>query len=146
MSGTFIGGAFLSSVISGLVPIVNGEVVAAGAALAASPDTRLPVLAACVAGQMLAKICLYGLARYSPERLPRRARHALAGAREVPLGRRSTALMVLASAGIGLPPFYVVTLAAGALRLSPALFVIAGTCGTVARYAVIVWGATRFQG
>jgi membrane protein YqaA with SNARE-associated domain len=63
----------------------------------------------------------------------------------VPLGRRSAALLLLTSAGIGLPPFYVVTLAAGALRVSPALFVITGTFGTVARYAVIVWGATRLQ-
>lgn len=142
--GTLIGGAFLSSVISGLVPLVNGEVVVAGAALAATPDARLPLLAACAAGQMLAKTCLYGLARWSPERLPRRARQSLARARQVRLSRRSAALVVLASACIGLPPFYVVTLAAGALRIPPALFVIAGTSGIVARYAVIVWGATRF--
>lgn len=143
MSGTLIGGAFLSSVISGLVPIVNGEVVLAGAVLAATPDARLAVLAACAAGQMLSKICLYGLARWSPERLPRRAQQALARAGEVQLGRRTAVLVVLTSAGIGLPPFYVVTLAAGALRISPAHFVIAGTAGIVARYAVIVWGATR---
>lgn len=143
MSGALIGGAFVSSVISGLVPIVNGEVVVAGAALAATPDARLSLLVVCAAGQMLAKTCLYGLARWSPERLPPRARQALARAREMRLGRRSAALVVLTSACIGLPPFYLVTLAAGALRLSPALFVIAGTAGIVARYAVIVWGAAR---
>lgn len=143
MSGPLIGGAFLSSVISGLVPIVNGEVVVAGAALAAAPGARLPLLFACTAGQMLAKICLYGLARWSPERLPLRARQALARARNVPLGRRNAALVVLTSAGIGLPPLYVVTLAAGALRVPHWLFVAAGTSGTVARYAVIMWGATR---
>ena len=146
MSGALIGGAFLSSVISGLVPIVNGEVVVAGAVLAATPDATLPVLMACAAGQMLAKTLLYVLARWSPERLPQRARATLARAREIRLGRRSASLVVLASAGIGLPPFYVVSLAAGALRVPPALFVIAGTSGIVARYAVIVWGATRFQG
>jgi membrane protein YqaA with SNARE-associated domain len=144
MNATLMGGAFLSSVISGLVPIINGEVVVAGVALAAAPDARLPLVAACVAGQMLAKICLYGLARFSPARLPLRARQTLARAGEV-LGRRSAALVVLTSACIGLPPFYVATLAAGALRVSPVLFVIAGTAGTVARYAVIVWGATWFQ-
>lgn len=146
MSGPLIGGAFLSSVISGLVPLVNGELVVAGAALAAPPDARLPLLAACTAGQMLAKICLYGLARWSPDRLPKRARQALARAREVPLGRRSAALVVLTSAGIGMPPLYIVTLAAGALRVPQWLFVTAATSGMVARYAVIMWGATRLGG
>lgn len=145
MSGTLIGGAFLSSVISGLVPLVNGEVVVAGAALAATPDARLPLLGACAAGQMLAKTCLYGLARWSPERLPHRARQTLARARELRLSRRSAAAVVLTSACIGLPPFYLVSLAAGALRIPPAVFVIAGTVGIVARYAAIVWGAARFN-
>ena len=145
MNGTLIGGAFLSSVISGLLPIVNGEVIAAGAALATAPGARLILLAACASGQMLAKVGLYGLARYAPDRLPRRAREAMARAREMGLGRRSAALVVLASAVIGLPPFFLVTLAAGALRVPPALFVIAGGSGTVARYALVIWGATRFQ-
>jgi len=143
MSVTLLGGAFISSVISGLVPIVNGEAVVAGASLAAAPEARLALVAACAAGQMLAKITLYCLARWSPERLPRCTQQALARAREMRIGRRSTAVVVLTSALVGLPPFYLVTLAAGALRIAPALFVIAGTTGTVARYAVIVWGATR---
>jgi membrane protein YqaA with SNARE-associated domain len=144
MTATLLGGAFISSVISGLVPIVNGEVVVAGASLAAAPEARLALLAACAAGQMLAKFGLYCLARWSPERLPRRAQQALARAREMRMGRRSTALVLLTSALVGLPPFYLMTLAAGALRISPALFVIAGTAGTVGRYVVIIWGATRF--
>lgn len=144
MSATLIGGAFVSSVISGLVPLVNGEVVVAGAALAAAPEARLPLLAACALGQMLAKTGLYCLARWSPERLPARGRRALARAREMRLGRGGASAVVLTSACVGLPPFYLVSLAAGALRVPSAIFVIAGTAGIVARYAVIVWGAARF--
>ncbi|HUR20386.1 MAG TPA: hypothetical protein VMZ90_06215 [Vicinamibacterales bacterium] len=143
MSGALIGGAFVSSVISGLVPLVNGEIVVAGAALASTPDARLPLLAACALGQMLAKTGLYGLARWSPDRLPLRGRKILARARELRLGGGRSVVVVLTSACIGLPPFYLVSLAAGALRIPSPLFVIAGTAGIVARYAVIVWGATR---
>ncbi len=143
MTSHVLGAAFLSSMLSGFVPIVNGEAVAVSAALLVPPGMRSVLLCACVAGQMLSKFFLYGLARWWPSRLPRRMRNAVATAQERCKGRRVW-LLVLASAGLGVPPFYLVTLAAGAIRLPAVLFVVAGIVGTMARYIVVVWGATYF--
>lgn len=145
MNSQLILGAFLSSVLSGFVPIVNGEVVAVTAAMLVTPDAHGPLLAACVGGQMLAKLCLYGIARWSPKRLPTRAQGAIARF-EALSQKRGSMLIVFASAAIGMPPFYLVTIAAGALRLPAVLFAACGMAGTLARYAVVVWGATRFTG
>lgn len=145
MNAQLIFGAFVSSVISGFVPVVNGEVVAVTAAMLATPDAHGLLVAACVSGQMVAKLCLYGIARWSPKRLPERAQGAIARF-EALSQRRGSLLIVLASAGVGMPPFYLVTIAAGALRLPVVLFAAAGIAGTLARYAVVVWGAARFTG
>ncbi len=143
MTSQVLGGAFLSSMLSGFVPIVNGEVVAVSAALLVPPGMRSALLFACVTGQMLSKFCLYGLARWSPSRLPLKMRNLVAKAQERTKGRKAW-LLVLASAGLGVPPFYLVTLAAGAIRLPAVLFVVAGVVGTMTRYIVVVWGATYF--
>ena len=143
MNDHLILGAFLSSILSGFVPLVNGEVLAVTAALLVTPAAHIPLIMACAGGQVLAKIGLYGVARWSPTRLPTRARDAIA--RFETLGhRRGSVLLVLTSAGVGMPPFYLVTVASGVLRLPPASFVAASVVGTLARYSFIVWGATRF--
>lgn len=143
MNGQLIFGAFLSSVVSGFVPVVNGELVAVTAAVLVTSDAHGWLLAACVSGQMLAKLVLYGIARWSPKRLPARAQGAIARFEGLSR-RRGSMLVVLASASVGVPPFYLVTIAAGALRLPPILFVGAGLAGTLIRYALVLWATTRF--
>lgn len=137
-------GAFLSCLLSGVVPLVNGEVVAVAAALLVTPSARRPLVLACVAGQMIAKGGVFAAARWCPHRLPERMQRALATAEPFCKRRRSTWWLVFASASVAVPPFYLVTLAAGACRIPPGLFLTAGVLGTLARYAVVVWSATRF--
>ncbi len=143
MNGQLIFGAFLSNILSGFFPLVNAELVVVTAALLVTSDAYVPLLLACVCGRMLAKCCLYGLARWAPQRLPQRARTVIARLEKQWKERRGAGLVVMASAGVGVPPFYLITLAAGAFRLSPGLFAAAGTAGTLARFAVLVWSATR---
>ena len=95
----------------------------------------------CAAGQMAGKTGLYGIIRWAPARLPERFQRLL-GRAEV-LGRRPGALTgsVLSGAAVGLPPLYVVTLAAGLANLSLVRFVMAGLLGSAIRYALLLWGA-----
>jgi membrane protein YqaA with SNARE-associated domain len=50
---------------------------------------------------------------------------------------KAAALIVVSSA-VGVPPFFVTTLLAGAMRMGLASFVAAGTCGRLIRFAALV--------
>lgn len=134
--------AFVMSVASGLIPLVNAEVLVAGAAVAAPPGYVIPVIAVCSLGQMAAKVGLYAGARWLPERLPAKARARLDRAAEK-TGRLEEAgfTLVLVSGILGIPPFYLITLAAGALRMNLTWFVVVGLAGRLVRFTVIAFSA-----
>jgi hypothetical protein len=56
--------SFLGCVLSGIVPLVNGEAVVVSGALLVGRPNLVPLVLACGCGQMLAKVGLYGLARW----------------------------------------------------------------------------------
>ena len=134
--------AFVASVVSGLIPFVNAEVVVAGAAVAAPPGYTIPVIAVCAIGQMIAKVALYGGMRWLPERLPAKATERLERASDrVNKLEHAGFTLVLVSATVGLPPFYLISLAAGAMKLNLAGFIATGMAGRVVRFAIIAYGA-----
>jgi membrane protein YqaA with SNARE-associated domain len=139
-AGVLIGAA-ATVALGGIFPWINGEVVIAGAALL-TPQSGLPALVlACATAQMSAKAVLYAVTRWAPERMPARARGF---ATRVETFRERRGLLVLAvfsGSAIALPPFYLVTLACGMLRVPFALFLIAGLAGTISRYGVLAWFA-----
>ena len=134
--------AFVASVVSGFIPFVNAEVVVAGAAVAAPPGYMIPVIVVCSVGQMLAKVALYAGMRWLPERLPAKATQRLDRASEkVKKLEQAGLTLVLVSAVVGLPPFYLISLAAGAMKLSLTGFIVTGTVGRGVRFAIIAYGA-----
>lgn len=139
-------GAVATVALGGIFPWINGEVVVAGAALL-TPSGGLPALVlGCASAQMSAKAAVYGLTRWMPERMPAKARGLVARV-EAYRGRRGLlVLAVLSGSGVSLPPFYLVTIACGALRVPFPLFVAVGLAGTASRYAVLVWVAARVAG
>jgi membrane protein YqaA with SNARE-associated domain len=48
---------------------------------------------------------------------------------------------VFTSAAVGLPPFYGVSLAAGALGMRTRSFVLSGAAGRLVRFGVLAWAA-----
>lgn len=135
-----LGALFVATVVSGVVPLVNAEVVVVAAA-AAVPTAVVPVVVAVsTAGQMLTKTWLFALARWAPRRLPARGRAGLerAGAR-LARSRGAAGSVVFTSAAIGLPPFYGVSLASGALGMRTSAFVLSGTAGRSVRFGVLAW-------
>ena len=134
-------GAAATVAVGGILPWINGEVVIAGAALL-TPQGGLPALVlACAAAQMSAKAVLYGVIRWVPERMPARARKLTSRIEAYRERRGFLVLAVFSGSAIALPPFYLVTLACGMLRVPFALFVIAGLAGTISRYGFVAWFA-----
>jgi len=134
-------GAALGCVVGGILPWVSAEVVVLAAAVVLPPSALVPLVLACALGQMAAKASLYALTRWAPERLPRRARDALG---RVERYRKRPALLAAAvffGSAVSLPPFYLVTLASGVLRVPFMVFALAGLGGTAARYGALVWAA-----
>jgi len=137
-----LGGLLIGAAVSGIVPLVNAELLVAGAAVAA-PGIGVPLVAAVsAAGQMATKTLLYGMARWAPTKLPRRGREALARASGAVSSKGGTAgSVVFLSAAVGVPPFFGVSLAAGALGVRLRRFLINGTAGRVLRFGAIAWAA-----
>jgi membrane protein YqaA with SNARE-associated domain len=132
---------FGMSVASAIFPWIAVEIIVL-ALPAVAPS--LPALAFLVvvttAGQMAGKCLVY----WSGHRTFHRAGPRLAGAVE----RWRTAMtqrprgafgLVFLSSSVGFPPFFLITAAAGALRVDFVPFVIAGTMGRLLRFSAIVF-------
>jgi len=138
---TVLAGAWLTCALSGVVPWISAEVALVGAAMLL-PSGTLPLLVAGSAMcQVAGKGAVYTLARWAPQRLPSRATRALGRMSRHRLERRRLLPLTALSAACGLPPFYLVTLAAGLLGLPLAGFVGASLFGTAIRYSILVWAA-----
>lgn len=142
-----LGGLLIATAISGVVPVLNAELLVLAAA-ALVPLAGLPfVVAVATGGQMLGKTTLFALARWLPRKLPKRARAALDRAsRRVAAQKRGPATLVLTSAASGIPPLYGVSLACGALGMRLPTFVIMGCVGRAVRFGAIAWVGGQFGG
>ena len=133
-------GLFAATAVSGIVPLVNAELLVLAAA-AAVPAAGVPLVAlVSTVGQMVTKGVLFGLARWAPGRLPQRAQEALekpcAAVRE---RGKTVGTLMFTSAATGIPPFYGVSLAAGAVGVNLAGFLITGSLGRFVRFGVLAW-------
>ena len=138
-----LAGALAACVLGGFLPWANAEAAIAGAALLL-PRAALPLLVlGAASAQLIAKGVVYAAVRRAPERLPERARPALA--RLHGLARRPHALLltVLASSALGVPPFYLVTLACGAAAAPRGAFLATAFVGLLLRYGFVI-GAALF--
>ena len=142
-----LGALIVATAVSGVIPLVNAELVVVGAA-AALPAVGVPLVAAVsTVGQMSTKTTLFALARWAPAKLPDRAR-AVVGRAAASVERRGGAMssVVFASAAIGVPPFYGVSLASGALRMPMARFVLVGGLGRFLRFGTLACLARGLTG
>lgn len=132
-------GTFVICFLSGLIPVINAEIyLIAVLALAGSPALAVTVTLLAALGQMVAKVLLFfsaqgvlslPLGRYQAKL--ERARGRVERWKQKPL------LVTFASASLGLPPFYVVSLLAGALEIRFWPFITVGFAGRVLRFGVV---------
>lgn len=140
MDLTFLFGVWLTCALSGVFPWISAEVAIVGAAAFLQPDTLPLLVAGAVSGQVMGKGAVYALARWAPEKLPRRATGLLGRLERYRRHRRRLLPVTAVSAACGFPPFYLVTLACGTLALPAAGFIGAALCGTALRYSILAWG------
>jgi len=126
--------ALTGAVVSSLVPVVNAELLLMGLAVA-SPAAAPLLVVVMAAGQMVGKSVLFlGGGRLTRSTLGGRlARWRLDGRR-----RRAGAPLIGISAFTGLPPFYLVSVAAPALGVPFRTFLVLGLAGRLLRFGVLV--------
>ncbi len=130
---------YLVCFVSGFVPLVNTELYLLSVSSLGSLPLALPLTFAAALGQMTAKVMLYLAGR---------------GVLKIPLGRyegrlqsahaaleahhQRTSLFLFVSAFSGLPPFYLVAILAGSLRVAFGSFFSAGFAGRFLRFGLCV--------
>lgn len=130
---------FALTTVSAIVPWVNAEVIVLSLpAVAKSRADLIALVLVATAGQMLGKGVVYWVGRGSGQLPTGRVREARD--RWCALATRrpwSPLAFVLLSSTVGVPPFYVMSLVAGALRVCFGAFLLAGTCGRLLRFGTL---------
>jgi membrane protein YqaA with SNARE-associated domain len=129
---------FVYCFASGLLPFVNAEaflVIISSALLSKSQLLMVTALAAL--GQMAAKCTMYFVARTSFKRPPQKYEAKLARARtKLDQWRYGVGFFIFASSSTGFPPFYVVSIMAGMLKLNFVTFLVFGLTGRFIRFGI----------
>ncbi len=128
-------GTFAVAAISSVLPFVAIDVFLVGIVLYA-PAAALPlVVVLAAAGQVVGKLPIYAASRVAGARLERLRRW---------LGRwhRTPRLLLFASAVLGLPPFSIISTAAGILEIDARTFVGLVFTGRLLRFCAVVAIAT----
>lgn len=128
------------TVVSAIVPWVNAEIILLSfVALAHSPAQLALVVVIATAGQMAGKCVVFWAGRRGEGwrghggELAQRWRQRLAAK-----PCRANILVFLSSA-VGVPPFFLVTLAAGATGVNFRAFLVAGTVGRLVRFGALAF-------
>ena len=128
------------TVASAIFPWLSAELIVLSLPAVATTRTALFILVVlATAGQMTGKCVVYWIGRKGNRALPGRPGQALRRWRER-LERQPSkaAALVLVSSIVGLPPFYIMTLLAGAMKMNFPLFLTVGTAGRLLRFGVLV--------
>lgn len=128
---------------SAVVPLVNAELYLLAASALAPRELAVPLILAAAFGQMAGKSLMYlagvGALKLPGERLRRVVAQADARYHRAATGGATLGGgVILLSAIVGLPPFYIVSVACGLLRIPFMQFLVLGLAGRLVRFTVIV--------
>ena len=135
MSTGLLFAALSGALVSSLVPVVNAELLLIGLSLAAAPASAPLLVVAFAVGQMIGKSTLF-LTGGRLTRTPvgqRLTRWGLDGRT-----KRAGIPLIALSASVGMPPFYLVSVAAPSLGVRFRTFVMVGLAGRIVRFAAVV--------
>lgn len=127
------------AVLSAVIPVINIEIYLLGASALAPREMVIPLIVAGTLGQVVGKIALY-YAGTGALKLPGKRLKAALQKMNTQMQERPNmgGALVFVSATAGLPPYYLVTLAAGAARMNLAMFLIVSFVGRLIRFAIVV--------
>jgi len=129
------------AVVSAVLPWVNAEVLMLSAVpLVDTPLGLGALVCAVTAGQMTGKGAMFWVARRAKGTRAARLDSALTQWRTYAVRRpRSTVGIMLVSAVFGLPPFYLVSMAAGVLGVAFGRFLAIGSLGRLIHFGTIAF-------
>jgi len=132
-------GTYFYCVGSGFIPVMNAEIYLLTVSAVSSPAAVVPLILAAGLGQMTAKSAMY-LAGRGVLSLPwgKHQERLDATSRKLSNSRLGPGGFIFVSGSVGLPPFYIVSILAGTLRIPFAVFFIPGSLGRLVRFAVFV--------
>ncbi|MBP1607953.1 MAG: putative rane protein [Acidobacteria bacterium] len=132
---------FALSIVSALVPWVNGEVILLSlTALVHSSSARAMLVLCASAGQMIGKCILYWSAKGMIPLGSGRVKETVAKWKgRFEKSPSKLLLLVFVSSAVGIPPFYVITILAGVFRIRFGPFFTVGACGRLVRFGVLAF-------
>ncbi|MDH7512355.1 MAG: hypothetical protein QHH14_05340 [Clostridiales bacterium] len=131
---------FVVAVISGVVPVVNIEIYLVWVAAFTPRSLGVPLAVLATAGQMTGKTVMYLAAAGVLKISVRKSGEKMAAIKKkFEIWKDRLSLFIFLSAFSGFPPFYVVSLAAGGLRINFLSFLVAGLAGRLLRFALVVF-------
>lgn len=141
------GATFLVCIVGGFIPIINSEVYLGAMAAMSTRAAVVPLAVAATLGQMTAKTALFmggrGLLRLPIARSSERMNRIIARAQS---WRGPIELFVFISAVAGIPPFHLVAVLGGTIKLSVPRFIVIGLTGRLIRFLVIAGGVNAAAG
>jgi len=130
---------FLIALLGNVVPFSSVEIYLLGVAAIAPPIAFVPLVLFATAGDMSGKTALYLGGRRIERAVPGRRGRVIERLRTTFAQRgRTQGLTLLASAVAGLPPFYLITILCGAVRVPLVRYVVIGTAGRLVRFGALV--------
>jgi len=130
---------YIVGVVSGIVPVINLEVYLVWVAALTPSSQAMAITGLATVGQMTAKTLMYlagaGVLKISV-RKPGKKLQAVQ--MKMAQWQHRLGLFLFSSASLGVPPFYVVSIASGICRVPLAVFIIWGLLGRFLRFAVTV--------
>ncbi|HKP76252.1 MAG TPA: VTT domain-containing protein [Longimicrobiaceae bacterium] len=125
--------------LGALLPFVNTELYLIGAAALTPRTLWAPLVVAGTVGAMVGKVLLYYAGRGVVKLPGGRVQRGLAKTQARMEARPAVGMALYAvSAVVGVPPFYVTTVAAGAVGMNFWFFLVAGFVGRLVRFAAVV--------
>lgn len=137
---SLIGGTFLYCVGSAVIPVMHAEAYLIAVSALSPPSVAWGLVMAATAGQMLGKTAMYGAGRGAVRLPSERLRRRIAAASAQVEQRRSVGnALIFISSATGFPPFYIISVAAGVLRIPLVKFLVFGAAGRFVRFAAAVF-------
>lgn len=131
---------YVVGVISGFVPVVNLEVFLVWVAALTPSSQAVAITVLATFGQMTAKTAMYlagaGFLKISVKKPGKKLQ---AVQTKMAQWQHRMGLFMFISAFLGVPPFYVVSIASGMCRVPLQVFVIWGFAGRLLRFAIVVF-------
>jgi len=128
------------SLVAGFIPLDIMEVFLASVAAVTPRSQALPIVALAALGQMTGKTIIFlaasGVLKLS---LKKRSDKLQRIQEKIASWKYGIGALVLVSAAVGIPPFYWVTIAAGAARLNLPFYIAAGYAGRFVRFGLVVF-------